>query len=344
MAKRYYWLKLKNDFFDSIRIKKLRGIAGGDTYTIIYLKLLLYAIDKDGIIEYEGIEKTISEELALVLDETAEDIGLCINYLSSVGLAEVRTDSILLPEAVENVGSETASTQRVRDYRERQKALHCNTDVTGCNADETEVKHIGNVEKEIEKEIDIEIEKEIEKDSSVEAEPEYLEPLNYNMEVLDGVSEEGKRYEEEVLLPAEEKKHTIFPAEELESTITELAPVESVILNDNSEWIPTVEEYEEYKRLYPNVDIDQEFRKIHGWCKDNPKKRKTRTGVKRFVGGWLSREQDKPRAGNSVPSWKRQDTLSDFYNADPDRQGSGEKVTDDDIAEFQKMLSQMSGS
>jgi hypothetical protein len=181
-------------------------------------------------------------------------------------------------------------------------------------------------------------------DSSVEAEPEYLEPLNYNMEVLDGVSEEGKRYEEEVLLPAEEKKHTIFPAEELESTITELAPVESVILNDNSEWIPTVEEYEEYKRLYPNVDIDQEFRKIHGWCKDNPKKRKTRTGVKRFVGGWLSREQDKPRAGNSVPSWKRQDTLSDFYNADPDRQGSGEKVTDDDIAEFQKMLSQMSGS
>ena len=159
MAKRYYWLKLKNDFFDGIRIKKLRNIAGGDTYTIIYLKLLLYAIDKEGVIEYEGVENTISEELSLVLGETAEDIGLCINYLNSVGLAEVRTDSILLPEAVEHVGSETASTQRVRDFRARQKALHCNTD-------ETQVKRIGNVEIELEKEKEIEKEKDIEIDKS----------------------------------------------------------------------------------------------------------------------------------------------------------------------------------
>ena len=159
MAKRYYWLKLKNDFFDSVRIKKLRSIAGGDTYTIIYLKLLLYAIDKDGIIEYEGVEKTICEELALVLDETAEDIGLCINYLSSVGLAEVRTDSITLSEAIANVGSETASTQRSRECRARQKALQCNTNAT-------EVQHLCNVEKEIEKEKELEIEKDIEIDKS----------------------------------------------------------------------------------------------------------------------------------------------------------------------------------
>ena len=38
-GKRYYWLKLKDDFFTSKRIKKLRAMAGGDTYLIIYLKL-----------------------------------------------------------------------------------------------------------------------------------------------------------------------------------------------------------------------------------------------------------------------------------------------------------------
>ena len=37
-TKKYYWLKLKDDFFNSREIKKLRRIAGGDTYTIIYLK------------------------------------------------------------------------------------------------------------------------------------------------------------------------------------------------------------------------------------------------------------------------------------------------------------------
>ena len=39
--KRYYWLKFRDDFFDSKRIKKLRKMAGGDTYTIIYLKMML---------------------------------------------------------------------------------------------------------------------------------------------------------------------------------------------------------------------------------------------------------------------------------------------------------------
>ena len=38
--KRYYWLKFREDFFESKRIKRLRRMAGGDTYLIIYLKML----------------------------------------------------------------------------------------------------------------------------------------------------------------------------------------------------------------------------------------------------------------------------------------------------------------
>ena len=52
---RYYWLKLQEDFFDSKRIKKLRRIAGGDTYTIIYLKMQLKALKTNGVLEYTGI-------------------------------------------------------------------------------------------------------------------------------------------------------------------------------------------------------------------------------------------------------------------------------------------------
>ena len=164
MAKRYYWLKLNRDFFDSMRMRKLRSIAGGAEYMIIYLKLLLYAIDKDGVLEYQGIENNISEELSLVIDEEPENIGLCINYLRTVGLAEIKSEAVFLPEAVEKVGSETASTQRVRDFRQRQKeveALHCNADVTKCNTDVTQVKRLCNVEKE--KELEIEKETDTEK-------------------------------------------------------------------------------------------------------------------------------------------------------------------------------------
>ena len=44
---------------------------------------------------------------------------------------------------------------------------------------------------------------------------------------------------------------------------TELtADVEAVILNTGQEWRPNIEQYQEFKRLYPNVDIDVEFRNM----------------------------------------------------------------------------------
>ena len=74
--KRYYWLKLKEDYFNSPKIKKLRKIAGGDTYTIIYLKMQLLSIKNNGIIEFEKIEPTFQEELALKLDEDVENVSV----------------------------------------------------------------------------------------------------------------------------------------------------------------------------------------------------------------------------------------------------------------------------
>ena len=157
---RYYWLKLQEDFFDSKRIKKLRRIAGGDTYTIIYLKMQLKALKTGGVLEYTGIENTFSEELALDLDEEPEDVGLCLNYLLSVGLIET-SDNIdfFLPYVVENTGTEGSSAKRMREYRERQSqkklpeadSSHSDGVTSHCA---TKCAHRYG-EKEIEKEIDI---------------------------------------------------------------------------------------------------------------------------------------------------------------------------------------------
>lgn len=147
-GKRFYWLKLMSDFFSQPKIKKLRRIAGGDTYTIIYLKLQLLSLQNGGSLFYEGIEETFPAEIALTIDEDADNVSVTLNYLESQGLL-VRTDegTYLLPETVCLIGGECASAGRVRKHRER-KALQCNTEVTDCNTD---------IEKEIEidKEIDI---------------------------------------------------------------------------------------------------------------------------------------------------------------------------------------------
>lgn len=148
--KRYYWLKFREDFFESKRIKRLRRMAGGDTYLIIYLKMQLKALKTGGVLQYTGIEDCAADEIALDIDEEPDNVKIVLTYLLANGLCEC-SDNInyLLPYVLKNTGSETAGTQRVRDYRERQKALHCNADVT-------QVKRLCNAEKDIDKEIELE--------------------------------------------------------------------------------------------------------------------------------------------------------------------------------------------
>lgn len=159
MAKRYYWLKLKEDFFEQRVIKKLRKIAGGDTYTIIYLKLQLLAMKNEGKLFFEGVEDNFSSEMALELDEEEENVKVTLMYLEKNGLMElVSDDEYFLPQVLDVTGSESASTLRSRKSRELKKALQCNTTATQCN----NLQQIGNVE--IEKEIEIEIDREIDRD------------------------------------------------------------------------------------------------------------------------------------------------------------------------------------
>ena len=157
-TKKYFWLKLKDDFFRDKRIKKLRRIAGGDTYTVIYLKMQLLSIKNNGVLIYEGIEDSFAEELALELDEDVENVKVTLAFLQGNGMIEeTEPDHYLMTETIKCIGSESASAERVRKHREKktQKALQCNTQVTISN---TEIEK----EKEQEQEIDIEKEEDIE--------------------------------------------------------------------------------------------------------------------------------------------------------------------------------------
>lgn len=118
--KKFFWLKLQSDFFSSLSIKKLRRIAGGDTYTIIYLKMLLFSLKTEGLIEFEGVESNLCEELALCLDENTDDVTVTLQFLLKCGLAEMMGENLLLPEVIENTGSEGASAQRMRKLREKK--------------------------------------------------------------------------------------------------------------------------------------------------------------------------------------------------------------------------------
>ncbi|HIT65966.1 MAG TPA: hypothetical protein IAB61_01785 [Candidatus Merdisoma merdipullorum] len=65
----------------------------------------------------------------------------------------------------------------------------------------------------------------------------------------------------------------------------------SIPLKDGNSYIVTTDDVEDYKKSYPLVNVEQEIRSMRRWCIDNPRKKKTMRGVKRFINGWLSREQ-----------------------------------------------------
>ena len=147
--KRYFWIQLTQDFFKSKEMKLLRKIAGGDTHTIIYLKMMLISLEDGGRIYYDGLADNLAEELSLVIDENIEDIKITLIFLESKGLLTKESDrDYFLEQVPEMVGSETASARRVRKFRENKLALQCNTDETKRNGD-------------IDKEIDIDTDKEV---------------------------------------------------------------------------------------------------------------------------------------------------------------------------------------
>ena len=89
--------------------------------------------------------------------------------------------------------------------------------------------------------------------------------------------------------------------------VQEMIPVPEakyqLILNDKSYFDVTQEMVDQWKALYPAVDVDQEIRKMIGWCDANPTNRKTRTGAKRFINSWLSRAQ------NRAPRQQKEETV-----------------------------------
>lgn len=138
--KKFYWLKLKTDFFNQREVKKLRKIAGGDTYTIIYLKLQLLCTKTDGVIKFEGTEKNLIEQLELELDEDFDNIQVTFSFLQANGLIEqINQNDFLMPKVCENTGKEGSSAERVRQHR-RIKALQCNNDETNSNTEKEKEK------------------------------------------------------------------------------------------------------------------------------------------------------------------------------------------------------------
>ena len=158
--KKFYWIKLKTDFFNLDEIDFLLSQKNGCEYIVLYQMICLKTANNGGRLCTEIGEMIIPFDIDKIVRETKyfdfDTVAVALELFKKLGLIYEQGDNILKIAAIdEMVGSETASAQRVRKHREN-KALQCNTDVTvgalQCNIEiENREKSIDIENKDIEK-------------------------------------------------------------------------------------------------------------------------------------------------------------------------------------------------
>lgn len=135
MSKKYYWIKLRTDFFSRDEIDFLLSQSNGCEYIVLYQMLCLMVANTNGRLIKEMNEIIIPYDIDKIVRDTKhfnfDTVTVALELYKKLGL--IYTDdngSLTISNYDEMIGSETSSAKRVRQYRERNKALHCNKNVT----------------------------------------------------------------------------------------------------------------------------------------------------------------------------------------------------------------------
>mgnify|MGYP002507220483 CR=1 FL=1 len=121
-TKRFWWLKISEDFFNAKEIKFLRKVAGGDTFALIYQRMMILSLNTGGKLYFENIGNTFAEEIAVELDEEVKNVEMTLNYLKGKGLIDFgESDSTLEFKQVPSlIGTETNWARYKNQAREKE--------------------------------------------------------------------------------------------------------------------------------------------------------------------------------------------------------------------------------
>lgn len=134
--KRYYWLKLKRDFFKRHDVRIIEEMPNGKDYILFYLKLLLESIDHEGELRFSDTIPYNENMLAVITNTNIDVVRSAMRVFVELNMIEMFDDqTIFMVETQRLIGSETASTERSRKCRRNQQLLQCNTDATKCNTE-----------------------------------------------------------------------------------------------------------------------------------------------------------------------------------------------------------------
>ena len=128
--KRFYWLKLRRDFFKRHDIKILESMPEGKEYVLFYIKLLAESVDHGGELRFNETIPYTADMLAAVTDTDSSVTDEALEKLKALGLLVVADDGTMsLPYAVKLIDScaDNDNARRQARYRERHRTDNGNS-------------------------------------------------------------------------------------------------------------------------------------------------------------------------------------------------------------------------
>lgn len=173
---KYYWLKLKRDFFKRHDVRIIEEMPNGKDYILFYLKLLLESVDHEGRLRFNDTIPYNEQMLSVITHTNIDIVRSAMRVFMDLQLVDILDDqTIYMTEVNKLVGSETHEAVRKRAYRETLK-----TDKRD-NVPRLSVNCPTELEKELEKELELEKDK----TTTTHAKPTNLEVAEYFGMLLD---------------------------------------------------------------------------------------------------------------------------------------------------------------
>lgn len=166
-TKKYYWLKLKRDFFKRHDIRIIEEMPNGKEYILFYLKLLLESIDHEGALRFSETVPYNEQMLSVVTNTNIDIVRSAMKLFIELNMMDVLEDSTIYMAEVEKlIGSavDNDNANRQRRFRENKKQLALQ------NVTESVTKNNESKSKEKEKEKEPYIEVEVEESTATSTE------------------------------------------------------------------------------------------------------------------------------------------------------------------------------
>lgn len=172
-AKKYYWLKLKRDFFKRHDIRIIEAMPNGKDYILFYLKLLLESIDHEGTLRFNETIPYNEQMLSIITNTNVDIVKSAMDVFKGLNMIDILEDqTIYMAEVDKLIGSavDNDNANRQRRFREKQKQLALQN-VTECVTENNESK---SKDKDLDKETDVDV-----VEDGIDTDPEESKTLEY---------------------------------------------------------------------------------------------------------------------------------------------------------------------